>query len=57
VQMARKDKETIQHEVMARKRLAMQIAAQLPADEEEALAVLEYAKTIVRSFLADPRPV
>jgi hypothetical protein len=41
----------------ALKRLAIQIAAQLPEEEEDALAVLEHAKTLVRSFLGQPRPV
>lgn len=40
----------------ALKRLAIQIAAQLPEKEEEALAVLEHAKTLVRSFLGDYGP-
>lgn len=40
----------------ALKRLAIQIAAQLPENEQEALAVLDLAKTIVQSFLADPKP-
>lgn len=44
-------------EAVALKRLAIQIVAQLPEGEDDALAVLEYAKTLVRSFLADPRPV
>ena len=33
------------------KRQALQIAALLPDSEEDALAVLEHAKTLVRSFL------
>lgn len=41
---------------VALKRLAIQIAAQLPEDQEEALAVLEHAKTLVRSFLGDLSP-
>lgn len=41
----------------ALKRLAIQIAAQLPEDGDEALAVLEYAETLVRSFLGESMPV
>lgn len=41
----------------ALKRLAIQVVAQLPDDEADALAVLDYAKTLVRSFLADPGPI
>jgi hypothetical protein len=41
-------------EEAALKRLAIQIAAQLPEVEEDALAVLEHAKTLVRSFLGRP---
>lgn len=44
-------------EEAALKRLAIQIAAQLPEGTAEALAVLEYAKTLVRSFLGDPGAV
>lgn len=39
------------------KRLAIQIATQLPDDTQEALRVLEHAQTLVRTFLADSRPV
>lgn len=42
---------------MQLKRLAIQLAAQLPDDTQEALDVLEHAKTLVRAFLADSRPV
>lgn len=41
----------------ALKRLALQIAVQLPIEEEEALAVLEHAKALVRSFLGDLEPI
>lgn len=41
----------------ALRRRALQIVAELPEDEGEALAVLEHAKTLVRSFLARSRPV
>lgn len=43
-------------EVAALKRLAIQVAAQLPENERDALLVLEYAETIVRSFLAESKP-
>lgn len=39
------------------KRLAMQIAVQLPDDRQEALDVLEHAKTLVRAFVGDSSPV
>lgn len=39
------------------KRLAIQLAAQLPDDEGEALDVLEHVRTLLHSFLADSRPV
>lgn len=39
----------------ALRRLALQIAVQLPADSQDALDCLDLAKTLVRSFLADPR--
>lgn len=39
------------------KRLAIQIAAQLPDDTEEAIDVLEHVRTLVRGFLNEPRPV
>jgi len=38
------------------KRLAIQIAAQLPEDTGDALSVLEHTQTLVRSFLAHSRP-
>jgi hypothetical protein len=41
----------------AMKRLAIQIAAQLPAKPREALLVLALAETIVRTFLADQGPI
>lgn len=41
-------------ETVALKRLAIQVVAQLPDSERDALAVLEYAQTLVRSFLAHP---
>ena len=41
----------------ALKRLAIQIAAQLPNEVEDALEVLEHAKTLVRSFLGEPGAV
>lgn len=39
------------------RRLAIQLAAQLPDDVGEALEALDHAKTLVRSFLGDPKPV
>lgn len=39
------------------KRLAIQLAAQLPDDADEAEDVLEHVKTLLRSFLGDSRPV
>jgi hypothetical protein len=39
------------------KRLALQLAAQLPEDTQEALDALDYTKTLVRSFLGDGGPV
>lgn len=39
------------------KRLAIQLAAQLPEDTDEALDVLDHVRTLVRSFLAEPKPV
>jgi hypothetical protein len=39
------------------RRLAIQLAAQLPDDEGEAMETLELTKTLVRSFLADPGAV
>lgn len=41
----------------ALRRLAVQIAAQLPAEPADALTALKYTETLVRSFLADLRPV
>lgn len=35
------------------RRVAIQLAAQLPEDTEEALEVLEHTKTLVWSFLGD----
>jgi hypothetical protein len=57
IHMDPKARKLLPEEVAALKRHAIQIAAQLPEREEDALAVLEYAKTLVRSFLGDPRPV
>lgn len=39
------------------KRLAIQLAAQLPDDAAEALDVLDHVRTLLETFLADPRPV
>lgn len=39
------------------RRLALQLATQLPDDLPEALRVLDHARTLVRGFLADPSPV
>lgn len=39
------------------KKLAIQLAAQLPDDMQDALDALEHAKTLVRSFLAEPEVV
>jgi hypothetical protein len=39
-----------------RRRQALQVAAQLPDNPEEALAVLRHAETLVRSFLAPGKP-
>jgi hypothetical protein len=39
-----------------RRRQALQVAAQLPDDPEEALTVLRHAQTLVRSFLAPRKP-
>lgn len=41
---------------MRLRRLAIQIAAQLPEDVGDALATLDLAKTLVRSFMGDPKP-
>lgn len=38
----------------ALKRLAIQLASQLPEDPDEALTVLEHCKTLVRTFLDEP---
>lgn len=39
------------------KRLAIQLAAQLPDDEMEAEDVLDYVRTLLRGFLNESRPV
>jgi hypothetical protein len=39
-----------------RRRQAVQIVAQLPEDPEDALAVLELARSLVESFLIVPQP-
>ena len=39
-----------------RRRQALQVAAQLPDEPEEALTVLRHAQTLVRSFLAPRKP-
>jgi hypothetical protein len=39
------------------RRHAIQITAQLPEDPQEALTVLELAKTLVESFLLERQPV
>ena len=54
VQMVKKIKRV---DDAALKRLAIQLAGQLPENVDEALAVLEHCKTLVRTFLADPEPV
>jgi len=41
----------------ALRRLALQIAIQLPESPDEAVRVLDYAKTIVGLFLGGPKPV
>ena len=41
----------------ALRRLALQIAVQLPESPDEAVRVLDYAKTIVGLFLGDSKPV
>jgi hypothetical protein len=38
------------------RRQAVQIAAQLPEDPQDALAVLELAKTLVETFLLTAQP-
>lgn len=40
----------------ALKRIAMQIVIQLPEDTGEAIDVLKYAESLVRSYLEEPRP-
>lgn len=40
----------------ALKRLAMQIVLQLPEQAEEAIEVLEHAKSLVESFMSRSRP-
>ncbi len=57
IPLARKPKPKSAEEVAALKRLAIQVTAQLPDSEPDALAVLEYAKTLVRSFLGEREPV
>lgn len=39
-----------------RKRLAVQLAAQLPEKPEDARVVIEYLSEILRDFIAKPRP-
>lgn len=39
------------------RRLALQLVAQLPENTRDALDALEYAKTFVRAFLAEPEPI
>lgn len=39
-----------------RRRHAIQIAAQLPENPKDAVAVLEYARELVDVFLAKPKP-
>jgi flagellar biosynthesis regulator FlaF len=39
------------------KRLALQLAAQLPEDTQEALDALDYTRTLVRAFLGDLEPL
>lgn len=39
------------------RRLALQLVVQLPSDAEDALHCLDLAKTAVRSFLCDSKPV
>ena len=57
IQMTRRPKEHRPREDAALRRLAIQIAGQLPESPSEALEVLEYCKTLVRSFLAEPEAV
>lgn len=42
---------------MALRRLAVQLSAQLPESTDDAIAALDYAKILVRSFLADVPPL
>lgn len=51
----KKRPEDIEQE-RALKRLAVQIAAQLPEDTAEALAVLRHTENLIRLFLDDPLP-
>lgn len=39
------------------KRLALQLAVQLPEDPAEGERVVRYMETLVRAFLVEPRPV
>jgi hypothetical protein len=39
------------------KRLALQLAAQLPEDTQEALDALSHTETLVRAFLGDQGPL
>lgn len=39
------------------RRLAVQLATQMPEDAHEAVLVLEYTRELVEGFLARPRPV
>lgn len=57
VQMVSKRKPRRPGEEAALRRLAVQLAGQLPENTEEAIRVLDLAKTLVRSFLAEPEPV
>lgn len=52
----RKKENRSQEDRTALKWLAIQLAAQLPKDEAEALEVLDLTKTLVRSFLAESKP-
>jgi hypothetical protein len=56
IQMPRRNREPTREEVLALKRLAVQIVAQLPQDQQEAIQVLDYAKELVVSFLNEARP-
>lgn len=57
VPMVKRSKPRRPGEDAALRRLAIQIAGQLPESPDEALAVLEHCKTLVRSFLAEPEAV